>query len=217
MPDELHAVDGLLGRHELGGELLLTDDDGTPVVARLLLHHRNGARGDLLDHLGRRGHDVDDAEAVGGSLAQRGGTTLTTVHLLAVLRLADALDELVVGEVEGGVLVGGSGLGTHDRSGADERQFDAVAVGSPAALVTTHELDLEGECTRREVLDLLGLLGDVILETIRDPNVASGDGDIHGGLPDPARSAAYGSGGRLLRAFRATVARAPDFVTGRSP
>src|SRR5690606_10343932 len=117
------------------------------------------------------------------------------------LGLADALDELVVGEVEGGVLVGRGGLRAHDRPRADERQLDAVVVRGAAALVVAHELHLEREGAGREVLDLGRLLGDVVFEAIRDPDVSSGDGDIHGDLPDPARSAAYGSGGRLLHAL----------------
>ena len=58
---------------------------------------------------------------------------LAAVHLAAVLRLTNALDELVVGEVERSVLVACAGFGPHDGAGADERQFDAIVARTVSA------------------------------------------------------------------------------------
>ena len=60
---------------------------------------------------------------------------LAAVHLLAVLRLADALDELVEGEVEGDVLVGSGRLRAHERARADQGQLDPVVAARAVLLV----------------------------------------------------------------------------------
>ena len=57
-----------------------------------------------------------------------------TMHLAAILRLSNPLEQLGVGEIECGVLVGGRGLSPHQRAGADEGEFDAVVAGIAAAL-----------------------------------------------------------------------------------
>ena len=140
------------------------EENYSPVVIR----NRNGPGGDLLEHVGRHRRDVDDGESIGGCLAQRDGTVLSTVHLLAILRLTDALDHLGHGQVESDVLVGSLGLCPHERTWSDEGQFDPVISTGTAGFVVTANLHLECDCLLGEMIYLLGLLSCVLAKAVRN-------------------------------------------------
>jgi hypothetical protein len=76
---------------------------------------------------------------------------LPAVHLLAVLRPAHPLDDLVERQVEGDVLVGPRRLGADEGPRADQGELDPVVAGGAVLLVVAADLDLEGECLRGEV------------------------------------------------------------------
>ena len=108
----------------------------------------------------------------------------------------------------------GAGLGAHDRSGADQREFHTIIARAAVRLVMTDELDLEREGLLGELGDLVGLLGGVILEPIRNPHSATGDRDVHG-TPSPSVRRRRVPGEAVSDAFWATVVPATGEVTER--
>ena len=81
-------------------------------------------------------------------------------------------------------------------------------------MVSRH-LHLERDRLLGEMVDLLGLLDCVLAETVRNPHVSSGDGDVHDDL-QPALSAAAGCVRRSYRAsLSATVVLPAANVTER--
>ena len=109
------------------------------------------------------------------------------------------------------------GFGPHHRAGPDESQFDAIITTGAVGLVMPTEPDLEGECPVREVRDLFGLLGRVVLEAVRNPDVATGDGDVHGSSSCSAlryvRAPPGNRRSKFRRAFSPTLVPLPWDVT----
>ena len=96
------------------------------------------------------------------------GTVLAAVDLLAVFGLPDALEQLVDRQVECGVLVGARGFGAHDRTGADQGQFDAIVPAGAARLVVADTLISRARAFRRGARPF-GLLDGVLSKRSGSP------------------------------------------------
>src|SRR5699024_3329540 len=118
---------------------------------------------------------------VGGGVGHRGATTAST-DVALVVGPAEALEELVDREVDGRLPVVVLGLGPHHRSLRPEGDLDSFAgLGLTRVVLVTHH-DLDALDARFELGHLRELLVEVVPQSIRDVDVASGDGNFHGVL-----------------------------------
>ena len=212
MTDELHLVERFIDRHRYGLVELLTNDDGGVSQLRLDGDARLGrSRWGVLD---RRVPGVGDDDGLldGADLLILGDLDrVAAVILLAVACAAQTLGQLAHGDVEGGEAVGGTGLGPDDRAFRDDGDLGALGGIGLARVALVGDLDLDALDARVELLDLGGLLLDVVPQTRTDLSVAADDGDVHG---EPFWVLMILQGDRALESTRRTVRRALD---GRSP
>ena len=196
--DELHLVERLVDRHGHGLMQLLADDDGRVSQLRLDGDARFGrGRGRVLD---RRVPGVGDDDGLldTGRLPLLLGDLdrVAAVVLLAVACAAQALGQLAHGDVEGREAVGGTGLGPDDRALRDHGDLGALGGIGLARVALVGDLDLDALDARVELLDLGGLLLDVVPQARTDLSAAADDGDVHGEpfwvLCDPAKGIGLG-------------------------
>jgi hypothetical protein len=105
---------------------------------------------------------------------------LAPMDLVPILGAAKPLDELVDREVECHVLVRARRLGPDEGAGSDEGKFDTIVAAGAELLVVAADSDLERKGLVGQVGDLLGLFRCIRPESVRDSNVAAGDGNVHG-------------------------------------
>jgi hypothetical protein len=141
----------------------------------------------LLEHFGCGGLHADSGEPELGRLTKgRGAALAAAMHLAAILRAADAFEQSPERDVERRVLVGAVSLSTDHGAFADQRELHAIGTGVAVRLVMTTQLHVEGKGPFGQIRDLLGLLGRVSAEPIRDPQVSSDDVQFHDDLRPPA-------------------------------
>ena len=179
---QLHLVQGLTDGHGAGRvELLAHDHRG---VAQLGLHRHpalGGGVGGVLDGGVVGVGDLGLGHRCRGGLLRAQDHGVAVVVLDAVARAAQALGQLAHGDVHGGVAVRGAGLGPDDRALGDDGDLDALGGVGLARVALVGDLDLHALDAGVELLDLGGLLLDVVAQARADLGVATDDGDVHDG------------------------------------
>jgi hypothetical protein len=97
----------------------------------------------------------------------------------AVVRPAQARLELQHGGVQGGVEVGGAGLGADDRTLAVAGDLDALTAVRLAWVLLVGEFDVYPDDPGVQALRWCQLAGDVLPVVLRHLDVATLDDDVH--------------------------------------
>ena len=179
MPDELHAVDGLLDGHPFGIEQLRADDHGRIlVIGRVLAHHRDLPRRDGAQHLDGRRLDIDALKRASSLVERRAPRMISRVDPL-LLGTPHLFAQLVDSDLERRELVVVDRLRPHDRSLAGEGEFHRGVLAAPAVRGTVGDLDVEPLRAGREILDAGGLVVDDSTEAVRDSHAHADDAGVH--------------------------------------
>ncbi len=212
MADQLHPVDGLDVGHALGGEHLVADDDRRVVVLDRFLD-RDFAGRHRADSVGARRGDVDDAETAGRRLAEEAGRCWPRWTFLRSLAWRIRSTSLPMARSNATYLSEPAASARTSGPGPTTVSSTRSSPLEPARLVVAGHLHVERDRTFREVVDLRRLLGGVLTETIRDPQVPSGDGDVHSCLHLGRRPPAE-AGGHFRSPLRPTLVLGAGDVTG---
>ena len=193
MPHELHLVESLVNGHRPGLVQLLTHDHRGVAELRLNGDTRlGGGRGGVLD---RRVTGVGDKGLLHtGSclevLIRCGHGVTAVVVLLAVPGPAKALGQLAHGDIKSGEAVRGGGLRPDDRALGDDSDLHSLGGVGLARVALVGDLHLDTLDPGVELLNLDGLVLDVVAQARADLGVTTDDGDIHGGTSFWARGPA---------------------------
>jgi len=184
VPHELHLVEGLVNGHRLGLVQLLTHDHRGVAELRLNGDTRlGGGGGGVLDRcvtgVGEQGllHAGSCLEV----LIRCGHGVTTVVVLLAVPGPAKALGQLAHGDIKSGEAVRGGGLRPDDRALGDDSDLHSLGGVGLARVALVGDLNLDALDPGVELLNLDGLVLDVVAQARADLSVTTDDGDIHGG------------------------------------